>query len=111
VTQPFRHVFDFRFAHDFVVNLGKTRNVLQLSLDVQNVGNLFNSRWGVSKSWNTDVPHDNNKNGKVLKLERIDPDGVPVYSTLVGSGVKTWDYTYSLANTWYMQIGIKYMFN
>ena len=111
VNQPFRHVFDFRYAHDFIVNVGKARNTLQLSVDVQNIGNLFNSRWGVSKTWNPDVPHDTNGNAKILKYERTDPDGVPVYSTMVGPGVSTWDYTHTLANCWYMQIGIKYMFN
>ena len=111
VTQPFRHVFDFRYAHDFIVNIGKAKNTLQLSLDIQNVGNLFNSQWGVTQGWNPDVPHDTNGNAKILKYEYTDPDGVPVYSTMVGAGVKTWDYTHSLANCWYMQIGLKYMFN
>ena len=111
VSQPFRHVFDFRYAHDFTVKVGNTRNTLQLSLDLQNAGNLFNSRWGVTQSWNTDVPHDNNGNAKILKYERTDPDGVPVFSTTVDPGVKTWDYSHTLANCWYMQIGIKYLFN
>ena len=111
VTQPFRHIFDFRYAHDFIVKVGNTRNTLQLSLDVQNVGNLFNSQWGVSKTWSSDVPKDTNGNAKIIKFERIDPDGVPVYSTAVNSGISTWDYSHTLANCWYMQIGIKYMFN
>ena len=111
IDQPFRHVFDLRYAHDFIVNMGKTRNTLQLSVDVQNIGNLFNSRWGVAKGWNPDVPHDNNGNAKVLRYERTDPDGVPVFSTTVDPGVSTWDYTHTLANCWYMQIGVKYMFN
>lgn len=111
VSQPFRHVFDFRYAHDFVFNIGKSVNTIQLSADIQNVSNLFNSRWGVSKSWNSDVSHDSNGNAKILKLERTDADGVPVFSTTVGSGVPTWDFTHSLANCWYMQIGIRYLFN
>jgi hypothetical protein len=44
-------------------------------------------------------------------MERIDPDGVPVFSTTVPEGAKTWDYQHTLGNCWYMQIGIKYMFN
>ena len=111
VEQPFRHVFDFRWAHDFVFMIGKSRNTLQVNVDVQNIGNLFNSRWGVTKGWNTDVPHDTNGNAKILKYERTDADGVPVFSTMVGTGVNTWDYTHTLANCWYMQIGLKYMFN
>ena len=110
VNQPMRHVFDFRFAHDFIVKIGSVKNTLQLSLDVQNVSNLFNSKWGVTKSWNPDVPNASG-NAKILKLERVDPDGVPVYSTAVNSGVSTWDYQHTLGNCWYMQIGLKYMFN
>ena len=105
-----RHVFDFRFAHDFIVKVGSVRNTLQVSLDVQNVSNLFNSRWGVTKGFNPDVPNASG-NAKILKYERTDPDGVPVFSTMVDSGVKTWDYQHSLGNCWYMQIGVKYMFN
>ena len=110
VAQPMRHVFDFRFAHDFIVNFGKTRNTLQLSVDIQNVSNLFNSRWGVTKGFNPDVPNASG-NAKILKYERTDPDGVPVFSTMVDSGVKTWDYQHTLGNCWYMQVGLKYMFN
>ena len=110
VNQPLRHVFDFRFAHDFIVKVGSVRNTLQVSLDIQNVSNLFNSRWGVTKGFNPDVPNASG-NAKILKFERIDPDGVPVFSTMVDSGVKTWDYQHSLGNCWYMQIGVKYMFN
>jgi len=111
ICQPFRHVFDFRYAHDFIVKVGNSRNTLQLSMDVQNVGNLFNSQWGVAKTWSPDVPKDGNGNAKIVKFERIDPDGVPVFSTAVSSGAKSWDYSHTLANCWYMQIGIKYMFN
>ena len=111
ITQPMRHVFDFRFAHDFVVKLGSVKNTLQVSLDVQNVGNLFNSRWGVAKNFSPEVPKDTNGNAKILKMERIDPDGVPVFSTTVPEGAKTWDYQHTLGNCWYMQIGVKYMFN
>ena len=118
ISQPFRHVFDFRYAHDFIVKVGNTTNTLQLSLDVQNVGNLFNSKWGVTKNWNPGVDADGkpllpNDSGhaKILKYERTDPDGVPVFSTNVASGVKSWDYSHTLGNCWYMQIGLKYMFN
>ena len=111
ITQPWRNIFDFRFAHDFVIRTGNVQNKLQVSLDVQNAGNLFNSQWGVSKSWSPDVPHDTNGNAKVLRYEGMDADGYPTFSTLVGTGAKSWDFTHSLANCWYMQIGLKYMFN
>ncbi len=111
VSQPMRHVFDFRYAHDFVIRTGNCTNTLQLSVDIQNASNLFNSTWGVAKTWSNGVPHDSDGNAQILKLERVDPDGVPVYSCPVTANAPSWDYTHSLANCWYMQIGIKYMFN
>lgn len=111
VCQPFRHVFDFRFAHDFAVKMSNgTKHTLQLSMDVKNIGNLFNSRWGVSKTWNKDVPNSSG-NAKILKYDSIDPDGTPVFTTAVDHGVSTWDYTHTWANCWYMQLGLRYMFN
>ena len=112
VSQPMRHVFDFRYAHDFVLRIGESRNTLQLIFNIQNAANLFNSRWGVTKGFNSALSVDSSSGGaKILKYEYTDPDGVPVFSTTVGSGVSTWDYTHSLANCWYAQIGVKYMFN
>ncbi|MBR6423412.1 MAG: TonB-dependent receptor [Bacteroidales bacterium] len=110
VVAPMVHTFDFRYAHDFIVKVGNVKNTLQLSFDVVNLGNLFNSSWGVSKTFSKNVPNSNN-NATILKKERIDPDGVPVFSTNVPAGAQTWDYSHSYGNCWYMQVGIKYMFN
>jgi hypothetical protein len=92
--------------HDFKVNIGTTTNVLQLSVDVQNVGNLFNSKWGVSSRLWT-----NNSYANPLRLDHIDIDGVPVYSSSVSGATSTWMPSKSYGNCWYMQIGIKYLFN
>ena len=107
VTAPWVHTFDFRYAHDFVVKIGSVKNTLQLSLDLVNAGNLFNSSWGVAKTFSNDVP----SNGGILTYVRTDPDGVPVLSHNVPAGAKTWDLAHTYANCWYMQIGIKYLFN
>ena len=100
------HVFDFRYEHDFKLNIGKSLNVLRLSLDVQNVMNLFNSYWGVSKRLYT-----NNSYVSALNYDHTDADGYPVFKTNVKPGTKTWVPSKSYGNAWYMQIGIKYMFN
>ena len=110
VTAPFVHTFDFRYAHDFVIKIGSTRNTLQLSLDVINAANLFNSRWGVAKNFSNDVPNDSG-NAKILKYARMDSDGVPVFTTTVPAGAKTWDLSHTYGNCWYMQVGLKYLFN
>lgn len=106
VITPFHHSFDFRYAHDFAINVGNVKNTLQLSFDIMNVGNLFNSKWGVAKSFS-----DEALGGKILKYEGVDTDGAPLFSTRVESGAKTWDLSHSYGNCWYMQIGIKYLFN
>ena len=107
VTAPWVHTFDFRYAHDFIIKIGSVKNTLQLSFDLVNAGNLFNSSWGVAKTFSNDVP----STGGILKYVRTDPDGVPVFSCNVPAGAKTWDYAHTYGNCWYMQIGLKYMFN
>lgn len=108
VYSPWVHRLDFRYAHDFKVKIGSSVNTLQLSVDVKNILNLFNSSWGVAKYMNPAL-----QNGKILKLEKIDYDGVPVYSTTekYNGTVPTWTYNHSIGQCWYAQVGLKYMFN
>ena len=106
LATPMRHVFDVRYMHDFRVRLGSSTNTLQLSVDFQNIGNLFNSKWGVSSRLWT-----NNSYASPLRLDHVDPDGVPVYGASVKADTSTWVPSKTYGNCWYMQIGIKYMFN
>ena len=106
VFQPWVHTFDFHYAHDFKIKMGKNTNSLQLNFDINNIANLFNSSWGVAKSFSTEA-----LSGRILKYEYTDLDGQPVFSTRIAAGTKTWDYTYSSGNCWYMQVGIRYQFN
>ena len=108
VYSPWVHRLDFRYAHDFKINVGRSTNILQINLDVKNVLNLFNSSWGVSKYMNPSL-----NSGRILKVESIDPDGVPVFSTpsAVNGNTQTWIPSTSIGQCWYAQIGIKYMFN
>ena len=105
---PWVHRLDFRYTHDFKVKVGKSTNTLQLIFDFKNIANLFNNSWGVSKYLNPAL-----NSGRILKVERIDPDGVPVFSTpsAVTGDVQTWMPYSSIGQCWYMQVGIKYMFN
>ena len=43
---PFQNQFDFRFMEEFKIKVGNATNKLQLSLDILNVGNLLNKKWG-----------------------------------------------------------------
>ena len=108
VYSPWVHRFDFRYSHDFKVKVGKSTNTLQLNVDFQNIANLFNSSWGVSKYMNPDL-----KSGRILALDHVDKDGYPVFKTNanVKPGVETWHYSHSVSQCWSLQVGIKYMFN
>ena len=44
---PWVNRFDFRWAHNFKFMTGKQTHNFQLSLDILNIGNMFNSKWGV----------------------------------------------------------------
>ena len=108
VYSPWVHRFDFRYSHDFKVKVGKSTNTLQLNLDFKNIGNLFNSSWGVSKYMNPAL-----KSGRILALDHVDAEGYPVFKTNanVKPGVETWHYNHDFYQCWSLQIGIKYMFN
>ena len=81
---------------------------LQLSLDVKNLLNLFNSAWGVSKYMNPEL-----NSGRILKYESTDAQGYAVFSTpkAVSGNTKTWIPYHTIGQCWYASIGIKYMFN
>ena len=95
---PFVHRFDFRWAHDFDVKIGS-----------MNIGNLFNSKWGVMKNMN------GCNNGKILKVDKV-KDGVPYFSmfkdkTTGTAPTSTWSFNRNYDQCWKMQIGVKYVFN
>ncbi|MCI1639839.1 MAG: TonB-dependent receptor [Bacteroidales bacterium] len=108
VYSPWAHTVDFRYAHDFKINIGKSVNTLQLNFNISNLLNMFNSSWGVSKYMNPNL-----NSGRILTYEGVNASGVPVFSTpaAVQPGVKTWTYDHSIGQCWYAQIGLKYMFN
>ena len=108
IYSPWVHRVDFGYKHDFKVRIGKTVNTLQLSVDMKNILNLFNSRWGVSKFMNSKL-----NSGRILKYESTDAEGYPVFSTpsAVSGNTQTWAYSYTIGQCWYASVGIKYMFN
>lgn len=108
VYSPWVHRVDFSYKHDFKVNVGKSVNTLQLSLDVKNILNLFNSSWGVSKYMNPALG-----GGRILKYEGVDNEGYATFSTAKAYNANTETFVpyHNLGQCWYASIGIKYMFN
>ncbi len=109
VYSPWVHRVDFAYKHDFALNTGKNEHKLQLSFDIKNVMNLFNSSWGVAKYLNPEIGSE----ARILKYEGVDADGVATFSTpsSIRGNTKTFTPSYSLGQTWYASIGIKYIFN
>ena len=110
VYSPWVHRVDFSYKHDFVVNVGETKNKLQLSFDIKNVMNLFNNKWGVAKYLNPEI---GSREARILRYEGVDADGVATFSTpdAIHGDTKTFTPSYTLGQCWYASIGIKYVFN
>ena len=106
---PWVHRVDFSYKHDFKLNVGKTKHTLQLSFDVKNVLNLFNSSWGVAKILNPAIGSD----GRILKFDGVDAEGYGVFSTpeAISGDTKTWTRNHAIGQCWYASFGVKYIFN
>ena len=111
VYNPWVHRVDLGYKHDFSLKLGKTKHTLQLSCDIKNVLNMFNSSWGVAKIMNT--AFQDSGLGRILKYEGVDAQGYGVYSTpaSINGNTKTWIKNHAIGQCWYASVGIKYIFN
>ena len=109
VYSPWVHRIDFSYKHDFKLNVGSTKHTLQLTFDMKNVLNFFNSSWGVAKYLNPEIGSE----ARILKYEGVDADGFATFSTpaSINANTKTWAPNYSLGQCWYASVGIKYYFN
>ena len=109
VYSPWVNRVDFSYKHDFVIKTNSTKNTLQLSFDIKNVMNLFNSSWGVAKYLNPEIGTE----ARILKYEGVDAKGVATFSTpsSINGNTQTFTPSYSLGQTWFALIGVKYIFN
>ena len=109
VYSPWVHRIDFGYKHDFKLNIGQTKHTLQLTFDMKNVLNFFDSSWGVAKYLNPEIGSE----ARILKYEGVDAQGYATFSTpsSINGKTETWTTNYSLSQCWYASIGIKYFFN
>ena len=108
-STPWRNQVDVKFMQDLFVNIGKKRNTIQFTLDIFNFGNLINSNWGIFKTVNASsilVPNLTNVSvgGTVKPTFQI---------ATVGNGLATQTFrdNVSITSTYYMQFGLRYIFN
>ena len=108
---PWVHRFDFKIMQDFNLNIGSRRYGLQVSLDILNVGNLFNSGWGVEKANGL----ASFGNIRLLKTAGVTADKKPVYQVNAANKAlfeknARWSYDISSDNTWGMMLGVRLSF-
>ncbi len=109
VYNPWVYRVDFSYKHDFKVNVANTKHTLQLSFDIKNLMNLFNSSWGVMKYLNPEIGSD----ARILTYDGVDADGYATFSTpaSISGSTKTFVPYHAIGQCWYASIGIKYIFN
>jgi hypothetical protein len=94
---------DVRILQDFNFNQGKKRNTIQFSIDIQNFGNMLNSKWGVRKV------ATNSGFFQPISVSRFDNTGKPVFN-FDPSLKSTFNVSPDLVSRWQMQFGLRYIF-
>ena len=103
---PWFGQIDIRLLQDFNFKNGKKRNTIQFSLDIQNVGNLLNSNWGVRNL------ATNSGFYQPISLDANTPftsAGKPQFN-FDPSIKKTFTASPDLISRWQMQFGLRYIF-
>ncbi len=103
---PFTHIFDFKILQDVFTNIGGKKNKLQLSLDIMNVGNLLNNKWGQQYTGSGSF-WDNSF--RPLQFTALDAENNPVYR--VNNLDRDPYLILDLPSRWSAQFGIRYIFN
>lgn len=106
VYTPWNQRLDMRILQDFKVKVAGSQHKIQLSVDIINLMNMLNSSWGLNKSFITTSP---------LKITGRDAatGKLKVSMTKIGANYITKSYQdpSSVAGTWALQVGVRYLFN
>lgn len=103
---PWNSRIDVRLLQDFKMKFGNTSNKLQLSVDVVNFANLLNSSWGLNKSVVTSSPLK--VVGKDAATGKLSVEMTKINNEYIKTSFQ--DPT-SVAGTYGIQIGVRYIFN
>ena len=101
-TSPWFSQVDVRILQDFKFKVGGAVNTIQLSLDVQNIGNMLSSKWGVRKYATTTGYF------QPLTVTSV-TNSVPSFQ-FDPSQTKTFVSSPDLLSRWQMQFGVRYIF-
>jgi hypothetical protein len=97
ILSPWYSTIDVRVSQDLKL---ANENVIQLTLNIQNLGNMLNSNWGVRQ-----LPVNSQPIGVSVDANT----GVPTYS-FDETQTSTFANDFSLLSRWQAQIGLRYSF-
>ena len=105
-TMPWHHQLDLKLMQNFYLPVGKNRNTLQLGVDIRNVPNLLNSKWGLYKTVN---------NSALLKCTPSSDPSQPATFQFQRNGKEALTTTYSdftdYHSTYSILFSVRYLFN
>jgi hypothetical protein len=105
VFLPLLHRLDMSLTQDVFKNIKGKRNAGQIRIDVQNFGNLLNSKWGVSQR----VIRNN-----ILTTPAVDANGALGYRMQVVNNAlvsKSFESTAGLSDVYQFMLSFRYSFN
>lgn len=105
---PWVFRLDARLLQDFYLTMNGKKHTLQLSVDIQNLGNFLNSNWGVLR----DINRTQLLN--FVGYEGPNNTGRPTFSFPLFNSqplLQSFRDEVGLISRWQMQIGIRYIFN
>jgi hypothetical protein len=114
VIMPYFKRLDLKVVQDFYVMVGKSKNTIEISFDMINVGNFINKNWGNYQTTFTGV---NFGSVTLLNYKGTDASGRPTYSFPYLNAAKSTPVTESFVNgtsqlsRWQGQLGLRYIFN
>jgi Carboxypeptidase regulatory-like domain len=103
---PWNERWDLRLLQDFKLKVGETANKLQFSLDIINVANLLDSSWGLNKNFVTTSPLS--VVGKDAATGKLKVSMRKIGTDYIGS---TYQDPNTVAATFAIQVGVRYIFN
>ena len=96
---PWHHQIDFKYQHDMSLDFGKTKHTLQLGVDILNLPNFLNKKWGLYKQVTETALLSYNK-------------GQYTYNTVNGERhLHTYSDFLGLQSTYQIMFTIRYLFN
>ena len=102
---PWTHQVDMRVAQDFNFMAGGKKNTIQITFDIQNVGNLLNKNWGRQY-------FVTNNATELLQVQSTNVNAQPTFSLPSNFGNSGRSYDISpLQSRWQGQLGVRYSFN